>query len=132
MKVSFDFDNTLTKQSIQKYAKSLIRKGIEVWIVTSRCDNWKYVYGNGYDKYDNSDLFSMADKLGIKQEHIIFTNANYKSEFLSDDFIFHVDDDKSELAQIKHIPVVDVNSKHSVRQCNKILEEVYGYEKETL
>lgn len=30
MKVSFDFDSTLDKESVQKYAAELISKGIDV------------------------------------------------------------------------------------------------------
>ena len=38
-KVSFDFDNTLDFEHIQMYAKNLIEKKIEVWIVTSRYED---------------------------------------------------------------------------------------------
>lgn len=36
MKVSFDFDDTLSKPKVQEYAKELINRGIEVYIVTAR------------------------------------------------------------------------------------------------
>ena len=36
MKVSFDWDGTLEIMHVQEYAKELIERGIEVWIVTSR------------------------------------------------------------------------------------------------
>ena len=36
MKVSFDFDNTLTEKPIQILAKKFIKLGAEVFIVTSR------------------------------------------------------------------------------------------------
>jgi hypothetical protein len=121
MKVSFDFDDTLTKPRIQKYVKFLISKGVEVYITTSRYEGFNYGYGNV--KYDNSDLFLVANKLGIKQENIIFTNFKYKAEFLHDDFLFHVDDDQYELDRISRIKAIDVNSKYSIRQCNEILEE---------
>ena len=38
-RVSFDMDSTLDIPSIQEYAKMLVEKGIEVWIVTSRYDS---------------------------------------------------------------------------------------------
>lgn len=41
MKVSFDFDGTLEPPIVQQYAKELIEKGIEVWVVTSRSKNKK-------------------------------------------------------------------------------------------
>ena len=36
MKVSFDFDGTLSRKDVQKLAKELVSEGHEVWIVTSR------------------------------------------------------------------------------------------------
>ena len=39
MKVSFDFDGTLSRKDVQEYAKSLVNSGLEVWIVTSRFDD---------------------------------------------------------------------------------------------
>jgi len=38
-KVVFDYDDTLSIPSIQEYAKMLIEKDVEVWIVTSRFDD---------------------------------------------------------------------------------------------
>lgn len=95
-KVSFDFDSTLSRKKIQDYAAELIRRGFELWICTSRCD-----VENAPNKEWNDDLFEVADILGIKREHIIFTNYANKSEFLTDDFIFHLDDDWIELSFIK-------------------------------
>ena len=37
--VSFDFDDTLSKKSVQNYAKSLIDNGVNVLIVTARYSN---------------------------------------------------------------------------------------------
>ena len=36
MKISFDFDSTLSEAKIQKLAKKFINDGHEVWITTSR------------------------------------------------------------------------------------------------
>lgn len=38
MKISFDFDATLSRQVVQDIAKSLIQKGHDVYITTSRFD----------------------------------------------------------------------------------------------
>jgi len=96
-KVSFDFDATLDRVLVQDYAQSLINKGFEVWILTSRfedCDNYDF-------KTNNDDLFKVADKLGIKREHIKFMNMVDKYEFvLTKDFIFHLDDDWVEINMI--------------------------------
>ena len=39
MKVSFDFDGTLSRKDVQNFAKSLVNTGYDVWIVTSRFDD---------------------------------------------------------------------------------------------
>ena len=96
MKVSFDFDETLSFKSVQEYAKELIEKGIEVHIVTSRYENrddYDFVWENGHN-----DLFKVADNLGIPRENIHFTNMEDKFHFFLDkDFIWHLDDNNVEL-----------------------------------
>jgi hypothetical protein len=106
MKVSFDFDSTLDRPSVQDFAKELVNDGIEVWIVTSRI-SIEYAKSN-LDEFSlsrvnksNNELFRVADNLGIKREHIHFTNTQFKSDFLSNkNFIFHLDDDSDELIAI--------------------------------
>ncbi|HPI81678.1 MAG TPA: hypothetical protein PK122_00395 [Candidatus Paceibacterota bacterium] len=99
IKVSFDFDGTLERESVQKYAKELVERGHEVWIVTSR-------FGSD-EKYKtffmtttpvgltNEDLFQIASDIGIPEERIHFTNMDDKWPFLKfhDDFLWHIDDD---------------------------------------
>ena len=58
MKVSFDFDSTLSRKDVQKFAKELIDKGIDVHIVTSR-SSFKQLDEEGY----NDDLYEVADNL---------------------------------------------------------------------
>ena len=102
MKVSFDFDSTLDRPSVQDFAKELVNDGFEVWIVTSRCTT-EYATEKGWHWVDkqNRKLFRVADNIGIKREHIIFTNHVSKSEFIKGkDFIFHLDDDSDELIAI--------------------------------
>ena len=70
IKVSFDFDSTLSKPNIQEYAKSLIEKGIEVHIVTDRFeDTTRCAYTNEY-------LFNVVNKLGINKNNIHFSHLN--------------------------------------------------------
>jgi hypothetical protein len=102
MKVSFDFDSTLSRKDVQEFAKQLVDDGHEVWIVTSRFDdesamskNWHWIKGQ------NQRLFDVADECGIKKENIHFTCMESKSVFLKDKgFIFHLDDDDIELMDI--------------------------------
>lgn len=89
MKVSFDFDGTLDREAVQKYASELISRGVEVWICTSRFKD-----NNEFRKNWNDDLFKIADELGIIRERIIFTEFEFKANVLKDtDFIWHLDDD---------------------------------------
>lgn len=90
-KVSFDFDNTLSYQLVQDYAKSLINKGYEVFILTARYNEMKKSFY--VPNPTNEDLFLIAEKLGIKERNIIFTNMEDKYHYLKDtDIIFHLDD----------------------------------------
>jgi hypothetical protein len=105
MKVSFDFDSTLSRKDVQEFAKKLVKSGIEVWIVTSRFDdesamkkNWHWIKGQ------NQKLFDVAEECGIKLYNIHFTCMESKSIFLKDKgFIFHLDDDDIELMDILEI-----------------------------
>jgi hypothetical protein len=102
MKVSFDFDHTLSRKDVQVFAKQLVDDGHEVWIVTSRFSdeaakekNWHWIEGQ------NQKLFDVAEECGIKKENIQFTCMESKSVFLKDKgFIFHLDDDDIELMDI--------------------------------
>ena len=102
MKVSFDFDHTLSRKDVQAFAKQLVDEGHEVWIVTSRFSDeaakekkWHWIEGQ------NQKLFDVAEDCGIKKENIQFTCMESKSIFLKDKgFIFHLDDDDIELMDI--------------------------------
>lgn len=102
MKVSFDYDATLSRKDVQEFAKKLVGRGIEVWIVTSRFDDetatekaWWWI------KDQNNTLFEVTDECGVQRENIKFTNMESKSIFLKDrEFIFHLDDDVDELIDI--------------------------------
>ncbi len=102
MRVSFDYDATLSRKDVQEFAKKLVSKDIEVWIVTSRFDDeiakekaWWWI------KDQNNNLFEVADECGIRRENIKFTNMESKSIFLKDKgFTFHLDDDYIELLDI--------------------------------
>ena len=122
-KVSFDFDSTLSKATVQQYAKGLVQRGFEVWIVTSRLG-----FGKEPNPQWNDDVFEVAREVGIKKEHIFFTCMANKSEFLKDkDFLFHVDDDDIELDFIKSdtnvTPIYLWHNKHWIRDCEKVISK---------
>jgi hypothetical protein len=104
--ISFDFDSTLSLQSVQDFAAFLISKGYDLWVITSRLPDGidpKYKIHGMWVLIDNSDLFEVTDRLGIKREQIIFTSHQLKSEVINEmglEFIFHLDDDWVELNHI--------------------------------
>ncbi len=98
MKVSFDFDSTLTVEVVEDLAKRLVKEGHEVWIITSRHE-FADLSGN---KVDNTELFLLALEIGISKKCIHFCNGKNKSEFLKDKgFLWHLDDDIIELSFIR-------------------------------
>ena len=129
MRVSFDFDGTLSRPDIQAYAKSLVDLGHEVWIVTSR-----YSSEAGMEKgwpwigQQNLTVFSIAEECGILKERIVFTNGAAKIYSIkSQGFAFHLDDDVDELMQISEgqDPCRPINVDHFEwnDRCNKIIKD---------
>ena len=120
MKVSFDFDSTLSRTDVQEFAKTLIDDGLDVWICTSRLCPEK-APNNEW----NDDLFKVANELGIPKSKVIFTNYEDKAEHLTDDFIWHLDDDWIELDKInkqrKTVGVSVFGNSVWKQECLKIL-----------
>jgi hypothetical protein len=130
-RVSFDFDSTLSLKSVQDYAESLILKGYDLWIVTSRLPDGsdsKYTINGMLVPIDNSDLFEVTDRLGINRNQIIFTSRKLKSKIMNEmglEFLFHLDDDWVELNYInretKTKGVSCFGTSGWKQKCNKIL-----------
>jgi hypothetical protein len=94
LKVSFDFDFTLSEPEIQEIASKYISNGDDVWIVTTRF-KWEFD-----DDYKNRDVYSIANKIGIPKDKIVFTNGEIKYLFL-DGFDIHYDDNEIEIEFIE-------------------------------
>lgn len=128
MKVSFDFDGTLSRSDVQEFAKSLVNSNYDVWIVTSRIatepaldKGWHWI------ERQNKELYDVAESVGIKKENIIFTEFVDKIQYLSGkNFIFHIDDDVDELMAIldSKDSCKPVNVEHDEWEitCKKILQ----------
>lgn len=93
MRISFDFDSTLSRLDIQEIADDFINRGHDVHVTTSRHSIWKW---GGINETFNNDLFEITDKLGILKENIHFTNMEPKVDFLKG-FDMHFDDDEVEI-----------------------------------
>lgn len=97
MKVSFDFDGTLDIDVVGDYAKELVKRGVDVWVTTSRMDN---IQGN---PNWNDDLFDVVFKCGIDITKVNFTNIERKAVYFertNAGFIWHLDDDWQEISEI--------------------------------
>jgi hypothetical protein len=126
--VSFDFDCTLSRKDVQDYAKSLIAKGYEVWILTSRFDDHSRYNDFRMTSKCNDDLFKIAEELGIPKERIIFGCFKDKWEIIKEmkgfDPVFHLDDDYIEINGINRhtwTKGVSVISSKYKNKCNKTL-----------
>lgn len=100
MKISFDFDSTLSEEKNQKLAKKFIDDGHEVWITTSRLSSehgrskgWPWIITQ------NEFLFETAEKVGIPKDRIKFTEGDDKWKSLYT-FDIHFDDDEVEIELI--------------------------------
>lgn len=84
MKISFDFDNTLTKKHIQAIATGCLLAGYDVWVTTSRRQS------------DSREVYEICRNIGIPIKNCQFTHFEDKVKFLSD-FDVHFDDDEYEI-----------------------------------
>lgn len=102
-KVSFDYDGTLAMPHVERFAKELVDKGLEVWVVTSRVgdDDLDKSFQPWKTPDWNRDLWDSCERIGIPKDRVKFTSFVDKIEFLKGkDYVFHLDDDEYELMAI--------------------------------
>ena len=99
MKVSIDFDGTLSTKKGQQIARDHLMDGDDVHVLTARPEDGGYVWA-GTKHENNDDLFEVTDELGIPRDKIRFTNYDYKWQYLNG-FNVHYDDDPIELELIR-------------------------------
>lgn len=102
IKVSFDFDGTLSEEEVQEFASYLVNSGFNVFIITSRIrTDMALSKGWHWIERQNNDLLEIADKCNIPRENIVFTEMVDKIEYIEDkEFIFHLDDSDEEIELI--------------------------------
>jgi hydroxymethylpyrimidine pyrophosphatase-like HAD family hydrolase len=89
IRVSFDYDDTLSEEEVARYAASLRERGFDCWIVTARPPDML------------SDVRKDAKKLGFNLEHIVAVGGYPKWIYLKEIApVWHLDDDMVELAMI--------------------------------
>ena len=141
MKVSFDFDGTLENEHVQDYAKELIKRGIEVWIVTTRYDanhqhKWIRQFPDAewaliYDKHNgdpNFHVWGVAEKLGIPKHHVRFTCMEWKHKYLDGTkFVWHLDDNPEEFSKARQngcsVPMIQVESGNWKQKCDQLIKD---------
>ena len=121
--VTFDFDSTLSNKIVQDFAKSLILKGVEVFVLTSRYDEihkHRFIHNP-----TNEDLYKVTDSLGICRTKIRFQCMREKSEYLfGTNVVWHLDDDVFEVESINRetkTKGIDVNKKGWKIECKSLL-----------
>lgn len=97
LKISFDFDSTLSEPCMQELAKKYLIHGAHVFVVTSRGTK------NAMGFINNTDLYDVTDSLGIDRNNVIFTEYEDKYTFVKDMDI-HYDDDFEEIFLINQNP----------------------------
>jgi hydroxymethylpyrimidine pyrophosphatase-like HAD family hydrolase len=108
MKISFDFDGTLTENVIKETAKSLIDGGHDVWIITARCK----------ENY-NTDLYKICEYINLPLDKVIYTNGDLKYfEYKKGNFDLHYDDAWDEVMEI------NINGGNAIL-INPDFEEIY-------
>lgn len=126
MKVSFDFDGTLSEPKVQDFARELISQGIDVWVVTTRWDeNHKHKYGINPTI---EDLWEVIDDLGIPRWKVRFTCMEWKYTYLDKtDFVWHLDDNETEFVKARvhgcSVPMIQVNAGLWKAKCERLLNE---------
>jgi hypothetical protein len=126
MKVSFDFDGTLEFHHVQEYASELIKRGIEVWVVTTRWDeNHKHKYPKNATL---DDLWEVVDRLGIPRHRVRFTCMEWKATYLKGtNFVWHLDDNDEEFNVAKKtegctVPMIDAIGNTWIQKCERLLK----------
>lgn len=99
MKISFDFDSTLTVPYIRRLASKYIEEGHTVRVTTSRYDCTVPILGQSGMTFSNNDVFELMEIIGISE--VVFTNGEFKYKFL-EGFDIHYDDDEYEISEINN------------------------------
>ena len=93
MKISFDFDDTLSLPEVQKIAKTLVDKGYDVWVTTARSPKSSLMY-------NNKEVEEVCQNVGIPLDKIRYANLKPKYLFLKS-YDVHVDNDPKEIVGIQ-------------------------------
>jgi phosphoserine phosphatase len=107
MRISFDFDDTLTHPLIQQCARGLITDGHEVYILTARFSDLDTQMGSDW----NDDLKALAAELDIPPERWLFAGLGTKAFLASAHKIeLHIDDAGDWVREVREVcPAIQFN-----------------------
>jgi hypothetical protein len=89
IRVSFDYDDTLSEPEVARYAASLRERGFDCWIVTARPET------------QLSDVRKAAKRMGFNLQHIVAVDGYPKWTYLRQiQPVWHLDDDIVEISMI--------------------------------
>src|SRR5690606_34181551 len=97
LKISFDFDSTLSEKPMQDLCRKFMEHAAEVWVVTSRSMT---VLGKDVN---NDDLYAVSDSLNIPRCRLRFTAYEDKYTIVKD-FDMLSDDSETEIFHINRVP----------------------------
>ena len=123
--VTFDFDGTLSRRDVQEYAIELMKNGIDVWVLTTRYDE---LHKHRYEPNPtNDDLWEVIDSINIPRWKVIFTNMEWKANYLlHTNVLFHLDDNYNEFFEIRKLKCktlgIQVNCGSFRNKCNRIID----------
>ena len=130
LKVSFDFDGTLTLPNVELFCKRLVDAGLEVWVTTMRHSDATLEALAHDARYTNHELYAVTDRLGIPRHRIQFTEEATKVPHLEGKgFVFHLDDNPEVLEELRtHVQsdtthIVDVLHHSWHRRCKALVEK---------
>ena len=127
LKISVDFDNTLSRKDVQEYISELLSLGVEVYVTTARYDDlnaYKYTNNPG-----NEDLWNILKKLNIDFKKVRFTLMEYKINYLQGTpIVWHLDDLYEEYFKFKYsknktFKMIIVNTSNWKFKCSRLLIE---------
>lgn len=103
VKISFDYDSTLSEVHVRELARFLIAGGVDVWVLTSRKDDFIYDENGkiiGRSDY-NKDIRKTMQSIGIPENNVIYTGGSFKAAlYKKHGFDMHFDDDWNEVEEI--------------------------------
>ncbi len=121
MALSFDFDDTLSIPLVQDYCKSLIDIGIDVYVITYRCNEFNNV------KLLNLDLYEVTDRLGISRDKVILTCYKPKYEAMKELGIScHIDDCDYTISEIEEEGLKAIDVKKGIDHIKSKVNDYYN------